>query len=97
MNSTDANGRSLPLPNCALLDQGDSAAPGRAPAGQLSSSQLARSNRRHHHAAQIVARLCQSYARVTIIDAQWDSSRAFPRHAVAALDGITDAHVVARL
>ena len=36
---------------------------------------------------------CQSYARVTISDAQGDSDRACPRHAVAALDGITGAHV----
>ena len=36
---------------------------------------------------------CQSYARVTIIDAQGDSGRACPRHAVAALDGISRARV----
>ena len=32
---------------------------------------------------------CQSYARVTIIDAEGVSARGCPRHAVAALDGIT--------
>ena len=36
---------------------------------------------------------CQSYARVTIADAQGASARACPRHAVAALDGISGAHV----
>ena len=36
---------------------------------------------------------CQSYARVTIIDSQGDSDRACPRHAVAALDGISRGHV----
>ncbi len=36
---------------------------------------------------------CQSYARVTIVDAERASARACPRHAVAALDGITRAHV----
>ncbi len=36
---------------------------------------------------------CQSYARVTIMDAGGDSARACPRHAVAALDGIASAHV----
>ena len=36
---------------------------------------------------------CQSYARVTIMDAKGDSARACPRHAVAALDGIASAHV----
>jgi hypothetical protein len=36
---------------------------------------------------------CQSYARVTITDAKGDSTRACPRHAVAALDGIASAHV----
>jgi hypothetical protein len=36
---------------------------------------------------------CQSYARVTIIDVQGDSGRACPRHAVAALHGISRAHV----
>ena len=35
----------------------------------------------------------QSYAQVTIIDSQGDSGRACPRHAVAALDGITCARV----
>ncbi len=37
--------------------------------------------------------LCQSYARVTIVDAERASARACPRHAVAALDGTTRAHV----
>jgi len=32
---------------------------------------------------------CQSYARVTIIDAEGASGRACPRHAVGALNGIT--------
>ena len=36
---------------------------------------------------------CQSYARVTIMDSEGDSARACPRHAVAALDGIIDAHI----
>jgi hypothetical protein len=36
---------------------------------------------------------CQSYARVTIIDSHGDSGRACPRHAVAALYGITGTHV----
>ena len=36
---------------------------------------------------------CQSYARVTIVDAEDDSARGCPRHAVAALGGITGAHV----
>ena len=36
---------------------------------------------------------CQSYARVTIVDAEGASARACPRHAIAALDGITCAHV----
>jgi hypothetical protein len=36
---------------------------------------------------------CQSYARVTIADAQRASARACPRHAVAALDGISGAGV----
>jgi hypothetical protein len=36
---------------------------------------------------------CQSYARVTIIDPHGDSGRACPRHAVAALDGISRARV----
>ena len=36
---------------------------------------------------------CQSYARVTIVDSEGDSARGCPRHAVAALDGITGAHV----
>jgi hypothetical protein len=37
--------------------------------------------------------VCQSYARATIIDAQGDSGRACPSHAVAALDGISRARV----
>ena len=36
---------------------------------------------------------CQSYARVTIVDAEGASARACPSHAVAALHGITRAHV----
>jgi len=36
---------------------------------------------------------CQSYARVTIADSQGATARGCPRHAVAALDGITGAHV----
>lgn len=36
---------------------------------------------------------CQSYARVTIVDSEGARARACPRHAVAALDGITGAHV----
>jgi hypothetical protein len=35
----------------------------------------------------------QSYARVTIVDAEGASARACPRHAVAALNGIASAHV----
>ena len=37
--------------------------------------------------------VCQSYARVTIIDSEGATARSCPRHAVAALDGITGAHV----
>ncbi len=36
---------------------------------------------------------CQSYARVTIVDAEGTRAPACPRHAVAALNGITGAHV----
>jgi len=36
---------------------------------------------------------CQSYAHVTIVDAEGASARACPAHAVAALNGITGAHV----
>jgi hypothetical protein len=36
---------------------------------------------------------CQSYARVTIIDSEGATARGCPRHAVAALGGITGAHV----
>ena len=36
---------------------------------------------------------CQSYARVTIVDSEDATARGCPRHAVAALDGITRAHV----
>jgi len=36
---------------------------------------------------------CQSYARVTIADSEGATARGCPRHAVAALDGITGAHV----
>ncbi len=37
--------------------------------------------------------VCQSYARVTIVDAEGTTARGCPRHAVAALGGITGAHV----
>jgi hypothetical protein len=36
---------------------------------------------------------CERYARVTITDTEGGSARACPRHAVAALDGITGARV----
>jgi hypothetical protein len=36
---------------------------------------------------------CPSYACVTITDFAGDTARACPRYAVAALDGITGAHV----
>ena len=36
---------------------------------------------------------CQSYARVTIADSEGATARGCPRHAVAALDRITGAHV----
>jgi hypothetical protein len=36
---------------------------------------------------------CQSYARVTITDAEGASARGCPRHAVAALGGISGARV----
>jgi hypothetical protein len=36
---------------------------------------------------------CTSYARVTITDTGGDTARGCPRHAVAALDGITGARV----
>jgi hypothetical protein len=36
---------------------------------------------------------CQSYARVTIMDSEGVTARCCPRHAIAALDGITGAHV----
>src|SRR5690242_5544771 len=36
---------------------------------------------------------CTSYARVTLTDAEGDTARGCPRHAVAALDGITGARV----
>ena len=36
---------------------------------------------------------CQSYALVTIVDSEGATARGCPRHAVAALDGITGAHV----
>jgi hypothetical protein len=36
---------------------------------------------------------CQSYARVTIIDAEGATARGCPRHAVAALNGTTSARV----
>ena len=36
---------------------------------------------------------CLSYARVTIVDAEEASARACPRHAMAALNSISGAHV----
>jgi len=36
---------------------------------------------------------CQSCARVTIADSDGATARGCPRHAVAALNGITGAHV----
>ena len=36
---------------------------------------------------------CQSYARVTIADSEGATGRGCPRHAVAALDGISRARV----
>ncbi len=36
---------------------------------------------------------CTSYARVTLTDAEGDTARGCPRHAVAALDGIAGARV----
>jgi hypothetical protein len=36
---------------------------------------------------------CQSYARVTIVDSEDTRARGCARHVVAALDGITGAHV----
>ena len=36
---------------------------------------------------------CQSYARVTITDAEGATAHGCPRHAVSALDGITGARV----
>jgi hypothetical protein len=36
---------------------------------------------------------CQSSARVTIVDCEGATARGCPRHAVAALDGITGAYV----
>jgi hypothetical protein len=36
---------------------------------------------------------CQSCGRVTIADSEGAAARGCPRHAVAALDGITGAHV----
>jgi hypothetical protein len=38
-------------------------------------------------------RASQSYARVTITDAEGTTARGCPRHAVAALNGLTGAHV----
>jgi hypothetical protein len=37
--------------------------------------------------------VCQSYARVTIADSDGATARSCPRHAVAALDGITGGQV----
>ena len=36
---------------------------------------------------------CQSHARVTIADSEGAIARGCPRHVVAALDGITGAHI----
>ena len=36
---------------------------------------------------------CQSYAGVTIVDCEGATARGCPRHAVAALEVITGAHV----
>jgi hypothetical protein len=36
---------------------------------------------------------CQSYARATIVDSEGATARGCPRHAVAALDGISRVHV----
>jgi hypothetical protein len=37
--------------------------------------------------------LCESYARVTIMDSEGTSARGYSGHAVAAFDGITGAYV----
>ena len=37
--------------------------------------------------------VCESYARVTIVDSEGARARGCPRHAVAALGGITGARV----
>ena len=47
----------------------------------------------HLHPHQSRRTACQSYARVTITDSEGATARGCPRHAVAALDGITGAHV----
>ena len=36
---------------------------------------------------------CQSYARVTIVDSEGATARSCPRHAVAALNGISRARI----
>jgi hypothetical protein len=36
---------------------------------------------------------CGSYARITIIDSEGTTAHGCPRHAVAALNGVTGAHV----
>lgn len=36
---------------------------------------------------------CQSYARITITDCEGATARGCPRHAVAALNGLSDARV----
>jgi len=36
---------------------------------------------------------CQSYARVTIVDAEGTGARGCPRHVVAALNALVGAHV----
>ncbi len=43
--------------------------------------------------AQVNEPACQSYARVTIVDAEGATVRGCPRHAVAALDGISRGRV----
>ena len=47
----------------------------------------------HLHPHQGHELACQSYARVTITDPDGATARGCPRHAVAALDGISGAHV----
>ena len=47
----------------------------------------------HLHLTKADKPACQTYARVTIMDSGGACAPACPRHAVAALDGITGAHV----